>query len=367
MKAVFQLQIRRLIRSPLMFLSFLGLTLVFVFFLGGGGQQNTINVNVFTDDSISESETKHWLELLNEHDRLEFTLGEEEEINNRLRSGNLHFALELLKEDYRFWVSVEEERYQIAAGHVNQVFFEELRLRAAEDQAGRSIRENIEDGDSDPVITLSTRSLASGDEDNFIYDNQLHTLFGMTLYFSMFTILFSLTKVVEEKRIGTWDRMIVSPLSKIQVYMGHLIFTFLIGYTQIMMAFLVFRFVFNYDLGGEFGLITLTAGIYVFTIVSLGLLILGLVPSPERLQAVIPIVSTAMAMLGGAFWPLEIVSNTIILTMSAVIPINYAMDALNQISVYGNGLNAILEQLGLLFLMGVLASGIGINLMERRG
>ncbi|AOM82286.1 ABC transporter permease [Salisediminibacterium beveridgei] len=366
MKAVFQLQIRRLIRSPLMFLSFLGLTLVFVFFLGGAGQQNTIQVNVFTDDTVMDAEAETWLDLLNEHEQFVFTLDEEEQIKDRLRSGHLHFALELLDDDYRFWVSVEEERYQRASGHVNQVFFEEIRLREAEEQAGFSIRENIEEYRDDPVLTVSTQSLATGEADDFIYDNQLQNLFGMTLYFAMFTMLFSLTRVVEEKKSGTWDRIIVSPLAKIQVYMGHLAFTFLVGYIQIMTAFFVFRYLFNYDLGDSFALITLIAGVYVFTIVSLGLLILGLVPSPERLQAVIPIAATAMAMLGGAFWPLEIVSNPLILALSQVIPIKYAMDAMIQISVYGNGLYAIQEQLGLLFLMGVLAAGIGINLMERR-
>lgn len=367
MRAVFQLQIRRLIRSPLLFLSFLGLTLVFVFFLGGAGQQNTIQINVFSDDTVSDAETEKWLGLLNENEQFEFLIDEEEQIKDRLRSGHLHFALELLDADYRFWVSVEEERYQRASSHVNQIFFEELRLRDAEEQAGVSIRENIEEYRLDPALTLSTQSLASDDEDDFIYDNQLQNLFGMTLYFAMFSILFSLTRVVEEKKYGTWDRIIVSPLAKSQVYLGHLGFTFLVGYIQIMTAFIVFRYLFNYDLGDSFGLVALVAGIFVFTIVSLGLLILGLVPSPERLQGVIPIVATAMAMLGGAFWPLEIVSNPFILALSQGIPLHYAMDALIQISVYGRGIYAILEQLGLLVFMGVLAAGIGINLMERRG
>ena len=367
MRAVMQLQMKKLIRSPLMFLSFLGMTLLFVFFLGGSGQQNEIHVNVFKSDSVSESEAEHWISLLNEQASFSFTLGDEEEINERLRRGHLHFALELLDDDYRLWVSVEDERYQATAGYVNQVFYREMRMHDAEEAAGASVREDIEEQLNASVISLSTDSLASGDEDEFVYDNQLHTLFGMTLYFAMFTILFSLTEVVEEKRIGTWDRIIISPLTKLQVYMGHLVFTFLVGYIQIMTAFLVFRFVFHYDLGESFSLIALTAGIYVFTIVSMGLLILGLVPSSERLQAVIPIVATAMAMLGGGFWPLEIVSNSIILTMSQAVPLRYAMEALTQLSVYGNGLNAVVEPMGILFLMGVLASGIGINLMERRG
>ncbi|ADH97828.1 ABC transporter permease [Salisediminibacterium selenitireducens] len=369
MRAIFQLQIRRLIRSPLMVLSFLGLTLVFVFFLGGGGQQsNIITVQVYSDDALTEEDTSFWLDALNEHDSFHFTEGEADDIHESLRSGHLHYALELLEDDYRLWVSIMDERYQYVNGHVSEVYFEELRLKAASEQAGTDLS-HLMDESENMALTLTTTSLASDEDDGdgFIYNNQLHSLFGMTLYFAMFTIFFSLTQVVEEKRMGTWDRIIISPITKSQVYLGHLAYTFLVGYAQIMTAFLVFRYLFDYDLGAHFGLVALTAGIYVFTIVCLGLLILGLVPSSERLQAVIPIASTAMAMLGGAFWPNEIVSNSIILTLSNLVPVSYAMDALTQISVYQNGITAITEQLGLLFLMGVLAAGIGINLMERRG
>lgn len=170
--------------------------------------------------------------------------------------------------------------------------------------------------------------------------------------------------IAQEKKSGTWDRLITTPLSKSQIYIGQLLHNIAVGVLQIGIAFFVFYQFFNYDFGQQYLSIIVSVIVYVFAVVSLGMLIIALVRRPQQLQAVIPIVSTSMAMLGGAFWPIEIISNRILLTLGKMTPIYHGMEALKGAIVYNRGIDEILQPLSILLLMGVLFMGIGINLME---
>ena len=50
---------------------------------------------------------------------------------------------------------------------------------------------------------------------------------------------------------------------------------------------------------------------YVFSIVALSILLTAIVKNVQQFNAVIPIVSVSFAMIGGAYWPLEIVESTV--------------------------------------------------------
>jgi len=101
-------------------------------------------------------------------------------------------------------------------------------------------------------------------------------------------------------------------------------------------------------------------------IVALSILITSIVNSVQQFNAVIPIVSLGSAMLGGAFWPLEIVESEMMLALSKVVPITYGMEALNRATMYGNITEEVLYPVSILLLMTVVMTGIGIHLMEKR-
>lgn len=188
----------------------------------------------------------------------------------------------------------------------------------------------------------------------------------MTLYFTVYTILFGLMNIAEEKRSGTWDRLISTPLKKSQIYIGQLLHYFSIGILQIGVSFFIFKRFFNYNFGSQYLTIAVSVMAFVFAVVSLGMMVISIVKSPQQIQAVVPIVATGMAMLGGAFWPLEIVSNPILLALARTTPIFYGIEALKDAILYNRGVGEILEPLSILLLMGVIFMGLGLNLMERK-
>lgn len=365
MKSVFLMQWQRLRRAPLMVVSFFALTILFVSVMGGLEAEPKLTVYTYSDEELSEQLMETWLEKLNEADTIEFVVKDESEARTAVARGDVGMALKLFENDYRILVAVDDPNRYIVENFVQQIFIEELRLREVEARGvGSDFRAEVERAMADPVLNVVTYTVEG--EGLFKFNNQLHALFGMTFYFSIFTIMFSLTNVVQEKRLRTWDRLILSPLRKWQVYLGHLFYCFTIGYAQITIIFLIFKFGFGFELGDRFGTILIINAFYTFAIVALGMLIIGLVRTIQQLQAVIPIVATAMAMLGGAYWPIEIVTNEMMLAAAKVTPVLYGLEALKGAAYYGNSVVELAQPISIMLLFGVICMGVGVNLMERR-
>ena len=365
MKSVFLLQWQRFRRAPVMMLSFFGMTIVFVALLAGNNPSERPAILAYADDSLSMSEAEDWVASLNEAEEFKFELMNEKDVREAVAAGDAQLALRLMKENYRIVLAADDMGRFVLEAFLNRKYREEFRLQQVEQQtAGSDIRTEVADLMEEPVLQVTTTTLAGTEE--FQYDNQLQLLFGMTLFFSVYTIMFSLMKIVEEKKHGTWDRLILSPVGKWEIYLGHLAYSFAIGYFQIVMIFILFKYVFDFDVGERFGVILLIIACYTFAIVALSMLVMGLVSRPQQLQAVVPIVATGMAMIGGAFWPIELVNSSTLLAISKILPITYGLDALKGVAIYDRSWQELSEPISILLLIGVICMGIGINLMERR-
>lgn len=364
MKAVFLLQWRRFYRKPLLVVTMFGLTVIFVSVSASGNQGGPQAVPLYADGSLTEREANEWLERLNDDERFAFELMPESRARTLVADGDVGHAVKLLPTDYRLLVGREDPNRFVLDSYLRRSYSEELSLQRAE-QAVPGLREQVEASRNNPPLTLTVTS-QQGEEDSFQYNGELQLLFGMTLFFVIYTIMFSLVRIVDEKRTGTWSRMIISPVRKWQIYLGHLGYSFLVGFSQITLIFLLFRFAFGFDLGDRFWLLIAIAACYTFSIVALGLLIISLVTKPRQLGAVIPIIATGMAMVGGAFWPIELVSNEILLAIAKVLPITYGIEALTTVAVYGEGVEAILLPVAVLIGFGAICMGIGIRLLEWR-
>jgi ABC-2 type transport system permease protein len=353
---VFVLQWKRLIKQPLLVLMFLGLTIIFVYFMGGAQINSSITVPVYTEE-LPEQEFNQWLDRLNETDEFTFEETTYEEVEEDIRMNQMSFAMELTDDTYRFLVGRESEQLPAINQYVYQVFSQESRLAQAREEFPEQAIE-IEE-----FITVSSSQLAETSE--ILNQFQIPIIIGMTLYFTVYTVMFLQMNLIEEKKLGTWNRLIFSPVSKTQIYLGHLTHYYLVGLIQIMLAFFILTRLLGVDLGTNYLPIIALLLAFLFAIVALGLFIAAAVPTPQSLQVVIPIVATSMAMLGGAFWPLEIVTNRFILFLSEFMPIKHTLHGIVDAIQYNLSITELLEPIGILLLMGVLFMGIGVNLMER--
>ncbi|MBY7142981.1 ABC transporter permease [Virgibacillus sp. NKC19-3] len=358
---IFLLQWQRLRRRPFMVLAMIAMTVVFIMFIGGSNTgENQSSIPVYVTEEVDTPTQEALMEELQTLEGFRFYLDEWSNMKEEVALGDVVFGVELAAEHYTFLISTENEYQSLVDNHLRTIYQEKLLV----DQLTNEVdREALAAELENPPIEVNSET--EGIQGSSLND-QLHVLFGMTLFFAIYTIVFSLGEVAEEKQRGSWDRLILSPVRKWQLYVGHVSYAFVIGYLQICFVFLMFAFVFDIMIGASWPAVLLIAACYTLAIVSLGMLLIGLVQKASQLNAVIPLVAVSMAMLGGAYWPLEVVSNNIVRMVAELIPVKHAMEALKDVTMYGESLLDVTQPLAILLLMSVLFMGVGINLMERR-
>lgn len=356
-----------LFRKPLLFLGMIVMSVLFAYFLGNA-QYTKVMISVYSNINDIEKTTL-WRELTSS-EIFEFTLTSESTAREKVRAGDVGAAIELTEDDYKMIIAAKTSNIPLLQNYLQSVYTDilienniEKQLQGESEQIGQ-IKQELKSIEEDPLFKVDVLTFRGND--SVIIDNQLQTLFGSALFFVIYTIAFNVLHILQEKNQGVWDRMILSPLRKWQIYTGNLFYSFLVGYFQVVLLFFVFRFIVGVNFYGGFGKTLIVLIPYTFVIVALALFLVSIVKSVQHFNAIIPLVSVSMAMIGGAFWPLEIVSSQVLLKISEFIPITYGMEALKEATIYGASYGELMQPMSILLLMGVVFIGIGINVMERK-
>ncbi len=208
---------------------------------------------------------------------------------------------------------------------------------------------------------VSVNSSTIKSNDNTVqYDGYSQGSLGFTLSFVMFTFIFAVGEILEDKKNKTWERLIISPLNKLQIYLGNLFFAFILGYSQILLLILFGSAVFNVNWGSNILAVLIILAAFTFSIVSLGLMLSQFVKTDQQLQVISPIIIISTSMLGGCYWPLEIVNSKLMLAASNFVPQGWAMKGLKSIIIYGQDFQAAVMPSLILIMMGILFLGVSV-------
>lgn len=346
---------RLIARTPGRLIATTIICIAFAFFLGQSAFSKVI-VPVYS--SLPEAEVTMIVDELNSSDSFQYVLESEEMVREKVAEGDVEAGVELEEKDFTLIHISRAENFHLIQQHLKTFYVKKLRDEAVLELAGEQaeVRENL--------FELSISSYT--DENQWVYDANLQSLFGFALFFSIYTVAFSVVEILREKQSGIWDRYILSPTSKFEVYAGNLIYAFLIGYFQIALVFLVFKYGVGIDFYGGFGKTLILIIPYLFTIVAMSIFIAGITKTIGQFNALVPLIGVSFAMLGGAYWPIEVVSSEFLLALSKVIPITYGMELLKGATISGLGYGDLLFPVSILLLMGVAFMGIGIQLIEKR-
>ncbi|MDQ0216095.1 ABC-2 type transport system permease protein [Oikeobacillus pervagus] len=365
MKGILIAKLRLLIRSPfpIIILTFCS---IFFAYLVGNGYQAKLSIPVYSHDPKME-ESAVW-KALTRSDVMEFERMGEEEVKKLVSEGKAEAGIELKEDHFRVMIASHTGNVSIIQQYVQRVYsnvlLEEHIMEAASKKKDVDVKKLEEELKNDSLFTIQTESFRG--KDSFVHDSQLQSIFGFSLFLVIYTIAYNVLPILQEKNSGIWDRMILSPVRKWEMYTANLFNSFILGYLQVAAIFLVFRYAVGVNFYGGFGKTMLILVPYVFCIVALSMLITGIVKNVQQFNAVISFVAVSLSMLGGAYWPIEIVTAKPLLAIAKADPIFYGMEALKGATVYGHTIQELLFPISILTLMGVLMIGIGINLMERR-
>lgn len=363
-------KLKMFIRNPLIFIIFTVMSIVFALVMGGSNLEGNIQIPAYAADESAKESTVG--EAFNEIEGFAFNwVDEKETVEEEISNGRAEVDTILREDDFQLIVGVESPNAGTVEQMIQRAYAKKQRqeqileaARTSGTMEADAVRTELEEAMTKPIFSMETSYFGSSDD--FEFDSTFHTLFGFALFFVIYTIGYNVLPILTDKKDGLWDRMILSPVKKWEMYVANLIYSFFEGYLQVLIIFLIFRYLVGVDFNGRFAETLLLLVPYVFAIVALSILITGLVKNVQQFNALLPIISVSMAMIGGAFWPIEIVESEILLMLSKINPLTYGMEILNGAALYGYALEELMYPVSILLLMGVVFMGIGIHLMERR-
>ncbi|MGE5416363.1 MAG: ABC transporter permease [Acidobacteriota bacterium] len=182
------------------------------------------------------------------------------------------------------------------------------------------------------------------------------TQYGISfaLFFAMFTIMGTVGRILEERETGTWSRLMAFPVSRMQFLGGHLLGTFSIGFLQTGSLVVIGKYLFGIQWGANIAAVMSIIAAFTVAVTAMGLLLSSFLKTYRQLSAAMPLLVVSTSMLGGMFWPLEIVNNKVLLLISNFVPQTWALQGLEGIVRYGYGFSSIAASIAVLLVMGVI-------------
>lgn len=205
--------------------------------------------------------------------------------------------------------------------------------------AGRLMRQLIRDHRTFgliivvPVVVMGLIGLSFPDASvlNYIAPAMIATL---ALFFS-----FLLTGIsfLRERSQGTMERLMASPVSRLDIVFGYLFgfFLFALAQTLIIVLFTIYAFDINFT--GDIWQI-LVFQIFVITgSVTLGIFTSTFARNEFQMVQFIPLIIVPQIFLGGLLWPVEQMPDYL-QWIAAAMPLTYAVEGLRDIMLYGQSL-----------------------------
>ncbi len=211
-------------------------------------------------------------------------------------------------------------------------------------------------------ISVTSMDVTTGNDSG--YDGQKHSMIGFAIFFSMYTMVFAIGTILSDKHYKTWERMLISPVSKTSILGGSMIVAYLTGAVQMGVLILCGKILLKIDWGNSMPGVLMVSGAFVFAVTSLGLMLSGFIKTHAQLSSLAPIVLTSTSMIGGCMWPLEIVNNKVLLFMAELTPQKWAIQGIESIASGGMGFNAAVIPTIVLMAMGLVYFTIGVKALN---
>ncbi|MCC6457500.1 MAG: ABC-2 transporter permease [Caldilineaceae bacterium] len=187
---------------------------------------------------------------------------------------------------------------------------------------------------------------------------------AQAVFFALFTGVFGINAIYEDRRQGTLQRVLVSPTSSTAVLAGRLLGNLIIVMTQLLVLLLAFTTIATLVEGeltliwgsNVLALLLVVLGLSLFT-TGMGVLIVGLAQTSEQVQLIGPMVTILIGGMGGIFGAL------VPREFAQFSPTWWGLEAMRKL---GAGEFDIGPHLLVLFSVGLVLAGAGTFFFRRR-
>lgn len=182
-----------------------------------------------------------------------------------------------------------------------------------------------------------------GSDDLNLFDNTGSVLIGFFVFFFVFII--GGVSFLRERTQGTLERLLATPLKRWEIVFGYLIGfgIFIVIQSAIVAAYSIY--VLGIYMAGSFVSVLAITLLLAITALSLATLLSAYAKNEFQMFQFIPVVIVPQVFFSGVF-PIESVEW--IEAIGKIMPLTYGADALKAIMISGEGLSAVLPEIGVL-------------------
>jgi ABC-2 type transport system permease protein len=150
-----------------------------------------------------------------------------------------------------------------------------------------------------------------------------------------FVFLLTSISFVRERVHGTVERLLASPLSRIEIVLGYMLVFGIFSLVQSLLILLFTVYVLDVDCQGSMFVAVLTVIVMIMTAVNLGILLSTFARNEFQAVQFVPLVVFPQALLGGLFWSLESLPWSL-RWLSYLMPVTYANSAVKDVMIRGS-------------------------------
>ncbi|MBI4282933.1 MAG: ABC transporter permease [Chloroflexi bacterium] len=208
------------------------------------------------------------------------------------------------------------------------------------------------------VMTLIGLSFPQSNVLDYIAPALLATL---ALFFS-----FLLTGIsfLRERSQGTMERLMASPVSRLDIVVGYLLGFFIFALTQTLIIVLFTIYVLDVNYHGDLWQIFVFQVVIITGAVNLGIFISTFARNEFQMVQFIPLMIVPQIFLSGVLWPVEQMPNYL-QWLSKILPLTYAVRGLRDIMLAGKSLLDVGFELSVLVGFAVIISILAAITLRR--
>ena len=182
---------------------------------------------------------------------------------------------------------------------------------------------------------------------------------GMIVQFAIFGLITSAMILVLERKNGSLQRLLTTPIRRSEVIAGHVLAMFLVVFAQESILVILGQYAFGVDyLRQPWAILMMMVALALWA-AGLGLLI-GAISKKEDQVIVLSLVAMFIfAATGGAWFPLEVTGKTFA-TIGHFMPTAWAMDGFQNIVMRGLGFTSVLFPAGMLLVYTIVFFGLAV-------
>ncbi len=213
-------------------------------------------------------------------------------------------------------------------------------------------------GGRDPVVTVE-RTTPAGMQVEKYPDSFQQNVPGYTIYGIFWIVSLLAGSVLQERREGTFRRLLVAPMSRAVMLAGKLVPYYIINLIQLAIMLGASSLLFGMSLGhSPAGLVAVSLAAAA-TATGLGVLISALARTEAQVGGLTILLLLTLSALGGCFVPRFIMPGWL-RAIGLITPHAWALDAYQDLLVRGYGLLEVLPKVGGLAAFAVAFFGIGV-------